>query len=72
MSMIIELAVNRLKEIFKKKGYKFFEKGNYNLNIVGVRMAETIPNSFDDYLMCIYKENNQWVWKEYVIKADSG
>ena len=39
MSMIIELAVNRLKEIFKKKGYKFFEKGNYNLNIVGVRMA---------------------------------
>ena len=72
MNMIIELAVSRVKEIFNKKGYKFFENGNYNLNIIGVRCENTTPNSFDDYLMCIYKVNNQWVWKEYIITTDAG
>ena len=43
MNMIIELAVSRVKEIFDKKGYKFFENGNYNLNIIGVRTENTIP-----------------------------
>jgi len=70
--MIIELAVSKLKEVFNKKGYKFFENGNYNLNIIGVRCENTIPNSFDDFLMCVYKVNNEWVWKDYTITTDAG
>lgn len=72
MNMIIELAVSKLKEVFNKKGYKFFENGNYNLNIIGVRCENTIPNSFDDFLMCVYKVNNEWVWKDYTITTDAG
>jgi len=70
--MIIELAVSKLKEVFNKKGYKFFENGNYNLNIIGVRCENTIPNSFDDFLMCVYKVNNEWVCKDYTITTDAG
>ena len=72
MNMIIELAVSKLKEVFNKKGYKFFENGNYNLNIIGVRCENTIPNSFDDFLMCVYKVNNEWVCKDYTITTDAG
>ena len=44
--MIIELAKNRVQQIVEKKGYKFFEKGDYNLNIIGIRSEVSISNSF--------------------------
>jgi hypothetical protein len=44
------------EKLFKKKGYAYFTKGAYNLNIIGIRSAgATITNSFDDYLVLIYK-----------------
>lgn len=44
------------EELFKKKGYAFFTKGEYNLNIIGVRSENLnkITNKFDDYLVLIY------------------
>ena len=31
----------QIKEAVLSKGYKWFESGNYNLNIVGVRNSDT-------------------------------
>ena len=31
----------QIKEAVINKGYKWFESGNYNLNIVGIRNSET-------------------------------
>tara|TARA_R100001591_G_scaffold74886_4_gene82773 strand:+ start:2536 stop:3141 length:606 start_codon:yes stop_codon:yes gene_type:complete len=70
--MIIELAVSRLKSIFDRKGYKFFEKGNYNLNIIGVRSNVRIANRFDDGLLCVYKKKDRWQLHEYKITTDAG
>ena len=43
------------KKIFEKKGYKFFTKGVYNLNIIGVRRkGNKITNTYDDCLVVIY------------------
>ena len=70
--MIIELAVSRLKSIFDRKGYKFFEKGNYNLNIIGVRSDVRIANRFDDGLLCVYKKKDRWQLHEYKITTDAG
>ena len=47
----IEIAV-------KSKGYKWFENGDYNVNIVGVRNMEVgdrVTNRFDDHLTISYK-----------------
>lgn len=43
-------------ELFKKKGYKYFINGNYNLNIIGVRSANDhkVTNEFDDYIVVCY------------------
>lgn len=50
------------KEIFERKGYTFFTKGPYNLNIIGVRhKGSKITNRFDDCIVLVYntdKENN--------------
>ena len=43
------------QKIFARKGYAFFNKGEYNLNIIGVRhKGSKITNHFDDYLIVIY------------------
>ena len=43
------------KSLFAKKGYVFFTKGNYNLNIIGIRTSGIkVTNIFDDYIVVIY------------------
>ena len=48
------------KKILEKKGYTFFTKGIYNLNIIGVRHKGTkVTNRFDDCLVVVYNTDNQ-------------
>lgn len=43
------------QKILTNKGYAFFTKGEYNLNIIGVRRASNkVSNKFEDYLVLIY------------------
>lgn len=62
------------EKLFKRKGYVFFTKGIYNLNIIGIRAkGNQITNSFDDYLMLIYKTpNGTWSRQIYNITTDPG
>lgn len=56
----------------RDKGYVIYDKP-YQLNIVGIRNAESQPNKFDDQLYVFYKdESNNWVLKEYPITTDTG
>ena len=44
-----------IPSIIKNKGYAFFTKGNYNLNIIGIRRSGTeVTNKYDDVLVVIY------------------
>lgn len=48
-----------LKYILKNKGYVFFEKGDYNLNIIGVRCNKINQNDlFEDLLILTFKNNS--------------
>ena len=40
----------------KKKGYKIYSRP-FELNIVGIRTNNTVPNSFDDTLNIFYKNS---------------
>jgi len=60
----------QIKEAVKSKGHKWFESGNYNLNIVGVRNSDTqgkVTNKFDDCLTISY--NVDGVEKFHCFKA---
>lgn len=67
-----KLSVEYLQDIFKSMGYAFFTKGEYNLNIIGVRNPNLISNSFDDTMICVYKIDGEWVLKEWEITTDAG
>jgi hypothetical protein len=47
------------KSLFEKKGYKYFEIGDYNLNIIGVRDISNL-NQFNDCIVVDYKIKDEW------------
>ena len=67
------LTIDNVRAVMEKKGYRFFESGIYNLNIIGVRRSTVEINKFDDYLLLIYKTSpSNWVIKTYPITTDPG
>lgn len=63
------------EKIFEEKGYAYFTKGAYNLNIIGIRSdnKNRVTNLFDDYLVVIYKTaNGRWTRKCYPITTEPG
>jgi hypothetical protein len=54
------MTIEKIKEIFEKKNYKFFSLDKpYNLNIIGIRNINNIPNAFDDLIIVVYKDANK-------------
>lgn len=53
------------EKLFKQKGYAYFDKGAYNLNIIGIRTnnGNKVTNKFDDYLIVIYRTNQNKLMK---------
>ena len=48
------------EKIFKQKGYAFFTKGKYNVNIIGVRhKGSKVTNNFNDYIVIIYSTDTE-------------
>jgi len=65
----------QIEAAVKAKGYKWFENGDYNLNIVGVRNAETlneVTNKFDDHLTLSYKVDGEWNYHCFDATTDPG
>ena len=65
----------QIKAVMDKKGYKYFENGDYNLNIVGIRNSATgtkVTNKFDDTITISYKEDGEWMYHEYNCTTDPG
>ena len=76
MAKITGLQANVLANQFKKaldnKGYAFFERGDYNLNIVGVRNDSGKADTFDDFINVIYKLNGEWCVDTYPATTEPG
>lgn len=55
----VKCANYDFKTLFEKKGYAWFDKGVYNLNIVGVRANtdRVVTNKYDDILVVDYNTN---------------
>jgi len=69
------MTLEQLKATMAAKKYAFFEGGEYNLNIVGIRNSSTgnkVTNAFDDKLVVAYQVAGAWVVKEYPITTDNG
>jgi len=48
-------SIDILKKVFLKKGYPL-KTGTYELNIIGIRNDNSKPNSFDDTICVLFKD----------------
>jgi len=71
----MKLTKELIEETIKSKGYAWFEKGDYNLNIVGVRNSSTgdeVTNKFDDKITLSYKVEGEWKFYSFDATTDPG
>lgn len=67
--------IDQIKKAVKQLGYNWFETGDYNVNIVGVRNSNTdykVTNKFDDCLTLSYKINGDWMFHCFKCTTDPG
>lgn len=65
----------QIEKAVKAKGYKYFENGDYNVNIIGVRNGEPskkVTNLFDDWLTLSFKINGVWQFYIWSATTDPG
>ena len=65
----------QIEEAVKSKGYKWFESGDLNVNIVGIRNNATgteVTNRFDDCITLSYKIDGEWQFHCYKCTTDPG
>ena len=65
----------QIENAVKTKGYAWFENGDYDVNIVGVRNSATgnkVTNAFDDFLTISYKEGGQWKFHIWPATTEPG
>lgn len=69
-----KVAKRDLSIILRRKGYSYFTKGYYNLNIIGIRKNNNnvITNKYDDILVVIYRTRNGLKTVYYNITTEPG
>lgn len=67
-----KVLVQKIRCTFENKGFAFFEKGDYNLNIVGVRNDSGDASKFDDFISVLYKVDGEWVCDNYPVTTEPG
>ena len=53
-------SLDDIRRVMARKGYAFFERGDYNVNVIGIRGSLTVTNKFDDTLILAYKVSGEW------------
>jgi len=71
----MQLSREKIEKTLEQKGYRWFKKGDYNLNIVGVRNSDTkneVTNRFDDKITLSYKVDGIWKFHSFDCTTDPG
>lgn len=69
------MKVEEIKAIIKDKGYVWFDGGDYDVNTISFRNPKTghkVTNQFDDLLTLTFRDNGNWIVKEYPVTVDPG
>ena len=65
----------QIEDAMAAKGYKYFDGGDFDVNIIGVRNSETknrVTNAFDDCITLSYREDGEWKFHCYKCTTDPG
>lgn len=68
------LTPENLQSYFRAKDYKFFDTPDkkLNINIIGVRRDNQGTNTFDDYLLVMYRDKEEMTTQRWEATTDPG
>jgi hypothetical protein len=66
------LDYDRLKNISSRLGYPFYDTGDYNLNIIGIRTKDARSNLFNDWLCFAFRQNDYPLLLAFQATTDPG
>jgi hypothetical protein len=75
MKPIKLFTLDQIKSAMIAKGYKWFEEGDFNLNLIGIRNSDTgdtVTNAFDDTFFIAYRDAGKWKIHNYACTTDPG
>jgi hypothetical protein len=70
-----KVTLENVKRVMKEKGYKFFDGGDYDVNVIGIRNSEIndkVSNKFDDLVTISYREEDRWIFQRFDATTDPG
>jgi hypothetical protein len=69
---MIQPQIEKILEVMNTKGYRVYNtpENEWNINIVGVRNRNNIPDKFDDTLIVFHNFMNNWFVSYYPITTD--
>ena len=59
----MDITRELIQKTMEAKKYAYFENGDYNVNIIGIRNGSTgkrVTNRFDDWITISYKVKGEW------------
>lgn len=68
----LNLRYGQLQTAMIRQGHRFFEQGDYNLNLIGVRSRDLHSNAFNDALAVAYRINTRPVCHVFACTTDPG
>lgn len=70
--MKCDITIAELRKVCERKDYRFFETGDYNLNLIGIRSKDTSANTFNDVFVIAYKQCGRWQLLTFDCTTDPG
>jgi len=70
--MMTNPGYQALQVAVQRQGWRFFDSGEYNLNLVGVRSGERQAGQFDDSLFVAFRQAGIPVCLKFVMTSDPG
>ncbi|NIB44776.1 hypothetical protein HBA55_34670 [Pseudomaricurvus alkylphenolicus] len=68
----MSISYDSIRNALLSKGYRFFDDGDYNLNLVGIRGADKHSNQFNDWLTVSFRSGGQRMMFAFLCTTDPG
>jgi hypothetical protein len=70
--LVNKISLSAIQDVFKSKEYVYFDQGEYNLNLIGIRAENSISDTFDDIFCCAYVKEGKQVVHYWPCTTDPG
>jgi len=68
-----QYTLTQIQNAMRIKGYKLFDSGDYNLNIIGIRqVSDKVDNLFDDTMFLAYKVDGRFCTIQFPMTTQPG